>query len=47
MGGILGMEGLDSIHAPVITPEMRADAIARISRERDAQLLIEMLGLGE
>lgn len=47
MGGILGMEGLDSIHAPRITDEMRANAIARVSREIDAPLLLDILGLGE
>ena len=47
MGGILGMEGLDSIHAPAITDELRAFAIARISREIDAPLLMDILGLGE
>ena len=47
MGGIQGMEGLDSIMPPPITPDMRANAIARISREIDAPLLLDMLGLGE
>jgi hypothetical protein len=47
MGVELGLQGLDRITAPDVTPEMRAHAIARISREYDAHLLLDILGLGE
>ena len=47
MGGIQGMEGLDSIMPPQITPDMRECAITRVMRECDAPLLLDILGLGE
>lgn len=47
MGVELGLQGLDRITAPNITTEMRQHAIARISREYDAELLMSILGLGE
>ena len=41
------LQGLDDIPAPRITPELRQYAIARVMRECDSELLMDILGLGE